>query len=219
MLNQILAITLKDWKVLVRDRGGMVALFLMPIMFILVMSAAQQGMYEVADEDNPLQILVINEDEGELADEAIAALQTVEGIEAITTFGDAALTRADAEDLIVDNQYDVAVSFPADFSEKVLAAASDADAPQAEVLFIADPATSYQFLAPIRGSLEGFIREQAAYAQMPLRLASGFDTLAASVPPEQAQIFSQVGEMFLDEMQTDNGDAVEGNLGVRFEQV
>lgn len=72
MLHQILAITLKDWQVLVRDRGGMVSLFLMPIMFILVMSAAQQGMYEVADEDNPLQIMVIDNDEGALAASAVS---------------------------------------------------------------------------------------------------------------------------------------------------
>ena len=60
MLHQIFAITYKDWQVLVRDRGGMVSLFLMPIMFILVMSAAQQGMYTFADEDNPLEILIVN---------------------------------------------------------------------------------------------------------------------------------------------------------------
>ena len=219
MLNQIFAITLNDWKVLLRDRGGMVSLFLMPIMFILVMSAAQQGMYEVADDDNPLQILIVNNDTGDVAAEAIASLEGVDGLEAITSYEDELLTQDSAEALIVDELYDVAVVFPADFSELVLAAASGEDIEEAEVLFVADPATSYQFLAPIRGSLEGFIREQAAYAQMPLRLQNGFDDLAAEMPAEQAPFVTELGEQFVGAVTEEDGSVSSGSLGVTFEQI
>ncbi len=218
MLHQIFAITLKDWQVLVRDRGGMVALFLMPIMFILVMSAAQQGMYQMADEDNPLQILVVNNDAGQYAGEAVAALEGVEGIEAVTSYDGRTVDRAYAESLIVDNTFDVAVVFPEDFSRQVLAAATDAKAEPAVVDFIADPATSYQFLAPIRGALEGFIREQAAYAQMPLRLQSGFDSLAAQAPADQAPFMQSVGSQFLAGIESEDSSAMTGSLGIRFEQ-
>ena len=60
MFNQIFAITLKDLKVLFKDRGGMVALFLMPIMFILVMSAAQKNMYAGVDEEKPLEFIILH---------------------------------------------------------------------------------------------------------------------------------------------------------------
>ncbi|MBN2044140.1 MAG: ABC-2 transporter permease [Anaerolineales bacterium] len=218
MLRQIIAITIKDWQVLVRDRGGMVSLFLMPIMFILVMSAAQQGMYEVADKDNPLQILVVNNDAGQYAGEAVTALEGVEGIEAVTSYDGKITTREYAEELIVDNIFDVAVVFPADFSERVLAAATDEFVEPALVSFIADPATSYQFLAPIRGALEGFIREQAAYAQMPLRLESGFDSLAAQVPEQQAPFVQEVGSLFLQGIKSDDSAVSTGSLGIEFEQ-
>lgn len=218
MLHQILAITLKDWQVLVRDRGGMVSLFLMPIMFILVMSAAQQGMYEVADEDNPLQIMVIDNDEGALAAEAIASLEGVEGIEALTSYDGQTIDRETAEALIVDNVFNVAVIFPEDFSAQVLAAATDAAAKPAVIDFIADPATSFQYLAPIRGALEGFIREQAAYAQMPLRLQAGFDSLAAQVPAEQSPFVQNVGVQFLAGLESDESASTGGSLGIRFEQ-
>jgi ABC-2 type transport system permease protein len=218
MLQQIFAITIKDWQVLVRDRGGMISLFLMPIMFILVMSAAQQQMFEPASNDNPLEILVVNNDAGDLADEAIEALQSVDGIIAISEFEEVQLDRRGAENLIVDNLFNVAVVFPADFSGKVLAAANDPDADQAVVDFIADPSTSYQFLAPVRGALEGFIREQAAYAQMPLRLESGFESLAAGMPAEQAPFVKEIGTQFIAGL-TSGSDAGEiSNLGVRFEQ-
>lgn len=42
MLHQIFAITIKDLKILFKDRGGMIVLFAMPAMFILVMSTALQ---------------------------------------------------------------------------------------------------------------------------------------------------------------------------------
>lgn len=218
MLKQILAITVKDWQVLVRDRGGMVSLFLMPIMFILVMSAVQQNMYEPVTEENPLEILVVNNDSGDYAADAIASLEGVDGLEAITSYKGQPLTQATAEQLIVDNQYDVAVVFPQDFSADVLAAAQDNNTEQAVVTFVADPGTSYQFLAPIRGALEGFIREQAAYAQMPIRLENGFEQLAAEMPAEQAPFVSQVGMLFLEGIVEDEGAAGAANLGVTFEQ-
>ncbi len=217
MLNQIFAITLKDWKVLLRDRGGMVSLFLMPIMFILVMSAAQQGMYASIDEEHPLELLIVNNDGGNLAADAIAELEEVDGINAISSVDGAALTQAEAEQMIVDGLYNVAIVFPEDFSERVLAAATDDQIDPAVVTFVADPGYSTQFLAPIRGSMEGFIREQAAYAQMPLRLEAGFDLLAANAPAEQAPFIGQVGDAFLNGME--NGSGAEGSLGVRFDQV
>ncbi len=206
MFRQIIAIMIKDWQVLVRDRGGMVTLFLMPIMFILVMSAAQQNMFEVADKDNPLQILVVNNDTGEHAAQAITALESVEGIQALTSYEGTQIDQAYAEELIVENLFDVAVVFPQDFSERVLAAATDDSVDPALVNFIADPATSYQFLAPIRGALEGFIREQASYAQMPLRLQAGFDSLAAQVPQQQAPFVQEVGSLFIDGLTSDESN-------------
>ncbi|MEJ2757344.1 MAG: ABC-2 transporter permease [Anaerolineales bacterium] len=219
MLKQIFAITWKDWQVLVRDRGGMVALFLMPIMFILVMSAAQQNMYEPVTEENPLEILVVNNDSGEVAADAITALEGVDGMESVTSHDGQALTQAAAEQLIVDGVYDVAVVFPEDFSGKVQAAAEDGNMEQAVVTFIADPGTSSQFLAPIRGALEGFIREQAAYAQMPLRLEAGFAQLATECPSEQAPFVGQVGDLFINGMMNEEENTSgSSNIGVRFEQ-
>ena len=178
MLNQILAITIKDLKVLVRDRGGMVALFLMPVMFILVMSAAQQNMYDIGGQDNPVELIVVNNDHGDLADDVINALQAVDGIEIVTKVDGQILTQAAVEDMIVEGTANVAVVIPENFTDSVMEAATSNDVEAAVITFIADPTTSTQFLAPIRGSIEGFIQEQAAYAQMPLRIGAGFDQIA-----------------------------------------
>ena len=94
------------------------------------------------------------------------------------------LTREKAEELIVAGNYSTAVVFPEDFSDQILTAATDTSSSDAVVtLYCRPPAPSTQLLAThpwIR--LEGFIREQAAYAQMPLRLQAGFDQIAAAAP-------------------------------------
>jgi ABC-2 type transport system permease protein len=218
MLNQILAITIKDLKVLVRDRGGMVALFLMPVMFILVMSFAQKDMYEIGSSDKPVELLVVNNDVGELAGEAIADLDSVDGMEAVQSWEGAALTRQKAESLIEEGEYNVAIIFPVDFSERIMAAAESNDSAEAVVTFVADPSTSAQFLAPIRGSVEGFIQSMVSFAQLPVRLQNGFEQMAADAPPEQAAFISGIGEAFVAELESGDVDS-EVNLGVRFEQI
>jgi ABC-2 type transport system permease protein len=219
MLHKIFAITLKDLKVLVRDRGGMVALFLMPLMFILVMSAAQQNSYQIGDSDNPVELMVVNNDQGKLADDVIAALSKVDGIEIISELDGQALTQAMAESEIVDGSGNVAVVFPANFTDSVLSAATDEAVDSAVITFIADPSTSTQFLAPIRGSMEGFIQEQAAYAQMPLRIEAGFDQIASESPTEQAPVVNAIGEVFVDAMQSNDSQMTAGGIGVIFKQV
>jgi ABC-2 type transport system permease protein len=218
MLNQILAITAKDLKVLMRDRGGMVSLFLMPVMFILVMSFAQKDMYAIGSSDKPVELLVVNNDAGELAGEAIADLESVDGMEAVQAWEGAALTQQKAESLIEDGEYNVAIIFPVDFSERIMAAAESNDSAEAVVTFVADPSTSVQFLAPIRGSVEGFIQSMVSFAQLPVRLQSGFEQIAADAPPEQAAFITGIGEAFITEMESSDVDS-DVNLGVRFEQI
>jgi ABC-2 type transport system permease protein len=218
MINQILAITIKDFKVLARDRGGMVSLFLMPIMFILVMSFAQQDMYSVGTADKPVKLLVVSSDEGNLAEEVISSLSSLEGMEIVQTFEDKTLTFQKAENLIVTGKYNVAIVFPSDFSEGILSSATDDSSQEATVTFIADPSTSTQFLAPIRGSVEGYIQSMVAYAQLPIRIQGGFNQLAAEVPSEQAPFVAQIGDAFISQMIDRNTDQ-NANLGVRFEQI
>ncbi len=218
MLNQILAITIKDLKVLVRDRGGMISLFLMPVMFILVMSFAQKDMYAVGTSDKPVELLVVNSDEGNLAEEVIVNLAAIEGMDAIQEVDGVTLTYQIADKLIEEGDYNVAIIFPENFSDQILAAASDNNTLEAVVKFIADPSTSAQFLAPIRGSVEGFIQSMVSFAQMPNRLMNGFDLMAAEVPAEQAGFITAIGNEFVQNMSS--GDFVnDANLGVRFEQV
>ena len=50
MFYQIYAMTVKDFKVMMTDRGAMVVLFILPVIFIFVMSSAGSGGVAVGDQ-------------------------------------------------------------------------------------------------------------------------------------------------------------------------
>jgi ABC-2 type transport system permease protein len=219
MLHQIYAITVKNVKTLLRDRGGMVSLFAMPIMFILVMSVALQSSYQVGGSDRPIEILAVNQDQGALAGEAIADLNSLEGITILEEIDADTLTRARAEELIMEGTYRVALVFPEDFSRKILDAVSQTEAPQAQVTFIADPTTSSQFLSPIQGTVQGFIERTAAYAQTPLQIQAGFAEIAQSVPAQQQGFLDRVAAQFLEGFSGGQDEEASYQSPVTFERV
>ena len=219
MLRQIFAITLKDLKILLRDRSGLTSLVLMPIMFIFVMSTALRGAFSSGGSDNPVQLLVVNLDSGHLADQAIADLKTVDGLEIEESWEGQRLTRAIADGLISDGERRVAIVFPADFTQRILASATDAAQPAATVTFIADPAAGAQFLGPIQGSVQGFILRVASYAQAPGQIGAAFDQMAQEANPQVAPVIKQIGEGFVNQINTNGGlGGSAGESPVAFEQ-
>ena len=81
MLRQILSTTWKDLKILFTDTGGLATLFLMPLMFIIVMSTALQGLFDTGTDTQPRRLPVVNLDRGEYAAAVIEALDGIDGIE------------------------------------------------------------------------------------------------------------------------------------------
>lgn len=218
MIRQILAITVKDLKVLLKDRGGLMALFLMPLMFILVMSVALKYAFQVGGSDQPIQILTVNEDAGSLAEEVMTEIDALEGVDLIRTWDDAPLTLARAEQAIVDGDAYVALYFPEDFSAAVEAAALDPQADPAEVRFIVDPTAGETYLSPIRGTVEGYVQKAASYAQVPLRIESDVGDFMAALPPEaQPAVAPYVGTI-AEAFGTALTSGAEDSSGVTFTQ-
>src|SRR3972149_10279844 len=108
MIRQILATTWKDLKILLKDFGGLATLFLMPTMFIFVMTLALGGLFSGGG-DNPIEILVVNDDTGTMGAQIVEGLQATEGFVVETEWDGEALTRAKAEALIIDEKRSLAV--------------------------------------------------------------------------------------------------------------
>lgn len=161
MIRQILAITWKDLKILLKDTGGLATLFLMPAMFIFVMTLALGGLFN--DGDNPIEILVVNDDVGTIGAQIVEGLQATEGFAVETEWDGVALTRARAEALIADQERSIAVIIPADFSDTIQRSVFDTPAdetPQtAQIDLVVDPALSSQFVGPVKGTLAGLSQQ------------------------------------------------------------
>src|SRR3970282_2853835 len=101
MIQQILATTWKDLKILLKDFGGLATLFLMPPMVIFVMTLALGGLFSGGG-DNPIEILVVNDDTGTIGAQIVEGLQVTEGFGVETAWDGAAMSRARAAALIAD---------------------------------------------------------------------------------------------------------------------
>ena len=62
MFTVMLAIARKDLALLIRDPGALIVLFLMPLIFILVMSLALSGLY--SPRGSAVVIAVVDQDSG-----------------------------------------------------------------------------------------------------------------------------------------------------------
>ena len=188
MLKQILALTWKDLKIFFKDLGGVAVIFLQPFMFIVVMSYALSGLFEVG-EDQPIQLLAVNQDQGTQAAAVLRQLDEMEAFQVETTWEGQPLTREMAEKLIVDGKRNLALVFPPDFSAVLEQDPAGEERQTTKILVIVDPATSSQFVEPILGTLQGLLERTTYTAMMPKGIDYFFEWLAPQTPPEQREEF------------------------------
>jgi ABC-2 type transport system permease protein len=192
MFNQILAIAQKEIKVLFHDRGSIIALFGLPIAFILVMTVALDGVFTSGTSDKPIVMLVSNQDKGTLASQVVDDLRSAEGLSLVETYGGQPLTPAKIDELITAKEYMLGVDFPADFSDTVLNAGGDSPV----VRLIVDPTANNQILAPARGLVEGNVERVISFALMESQTHAGFAAIANNAPAGQQAFMKQIEDEF-----------------------
>ena len=182
MLRQIIAITLKELKVVWLDREALLLLFAMPMFFILVMSFALQGVFEAGTKERPVEVLVINQNGGPMAEQAIADLKRMEGLALIETAGGVSLSLEKAEALIRQGDYPLALAFRTGFSERILQDPGTSESEKATVYLISDPATNLQLLASVKGVIRSTIERRILLATMPQRMKQAFENSLSEFP-------------------------------------
>ena len=177
MIYQIIAITLKELKVLWLDREALALLFAMPMFFILVMSFALEGVFQAGSKGHPIQILTVHRNGGWLAGQTIADLKRMEGLILTETYEGIPLTPDKAEQLIGKGVHSLALVFSEGFTEQVLKTSQDPRKEKATVYLVSDPAINLQLLATVKGAIQGAIERQVLLASIPQRLKEIFGTL------------------------------------------
>jgi ABC-2 type transport system permease protein len=187
MLRHILALTWKDLKILVRNRSALLVLFAMPVGFVLVMTAATSGLYGA--DQSAIPVLVVNEDQGIVSGQIIDGLKAAKGLNVETEWEGQTLTLAKAEELITNGKRELAVIFPANFSQNLLSetVATPNSQPAAAIQLMVDPSLSQQFTGPIIGTLQGVVSQ----ALTPIGVEHLLQQVSPGMPPEQRQAIVQ----------------------------
>ncbi len=160
MTYQVLAITVKELKVLWRDREALVLLFAMPLFFIVVMSWALQGVYEAGTRDRPVRILVVNRDRGDRAAEVLSDLKGLEGILWVEAVEGNPLTLERAESLVREGRFPLALSFQEGFSNAFQPAPPSPLPDKTPAVLVADPGLNRPLLSSVRGTVQGAIQRR-----------------------------------------------------------
>ncbi|MBP1699779.1 MAG: type transporter [Deltaproteobacteria bacterium] len=181
MIRQVIAITLKELKVLWLDREALALLFAMPMFFILVMTFALEGVFQAGSKGHPIEILVVHKNGGPVADRAITDLKRTEGLILIETHEGIPLTSEKAEQLIHKGVYPLALLFPEGYTERILETTNDPQKEKVAVYLISDPAMNFQLLATVKGAIQGAIERQVLLARIPQRLKERLGTLGGVV--------------------------------------
>jgi ABC-2 type transport system permease protein len=184
MLRHILAITWKDLKILIRNRSALIVLFAMPVGFVLVMTSATAGLFSRGQGNIP--VLVVNEDKGQLSIQIVEGLKAAEGFQVETEWEGQLLTTAKAGELITSRKRQLAIIFPANFSQNILGGASAAQnlqSPADNIQLMLDPSLSQQFTGPIIGTLQGLLLQ----ALTPVGIEHLLEQTAPGMTQEQRQ--------------------------------
>jgi ABC-2 type transport system permease protein len=187
---KMLAVTTKDLKILIADRGAWSTLFLMPLMFITIMSLALGPLFRSSG-DAAIRLPVAVEDDSAQAQKVFDGLKGINGftLETQLTAADGskrALARADAEAMVKDGRRVAALIIPAGFGRAVEQGTTAQvvvlqDAAQANTAALVIGATR-GVLAQIQGETQAargadaFLRPfEAAVRQLPPQAQTQFD--------------------------------------------
>jgi ABC-2 type transport system permease protein len=147
------------------------------------MTAATSGLY--GTDQSAVSVLVINEDQGSVSAQVIDGLKAAKGFKVETEWEGQTLTLAKAEELITSRKRQLAIIFPADFSQNALSEIAHSPSSQsaATVQLMLDPSLSEQFTGPIIGTLQGVLLQ----ALTPVGIDHLIQQIAPGLPPEQRQ--------------------------------
>jgi len=176
-VDRLLTSVMKEWRLLARDRVGLLMLFFMPALLVVVISVVQMNVLKTMGDD-PVALLWVDRDQGETARKLRERLDAVEGIDLVDRVGDVPLDEDAALQLVGEGDYQVCLVIPPDFTRQVQArAAAAAEAmlapekaapatggPLPEIVLHFDPLASGAFRSAVDQALK--------------RLAAGIETEA-----------------------------------------
>jgi ABC-2 type transport system permease protein len=182
VINNALAVAWKEIQLILRDRGSLAILFLLPVMLSAFLSNMNMlANQEEAEEAIQIEILLVNLDTGEFGDQLEGAIIQIDQL-AVESLASSSV----AEERVAKGEAVAAVVIPSDFSEKV-----DGYIPNI-VEVIVDPAQP-QGASIIAGIMNQVVGEITIWGEVQYGVNTllGESELAGASIPEQQAVAAQ----------------------------
>jgi len=173
-VHQVIAIAIKEVKVLCRDRQALALLFLMPVFFILVMSFALEGVFDIGTKSRPLEVFVVNQDTGKQADITIGELKKLEGFSFSSIAANKAGEIKTIEHLVARGKYRFALIFPDSYSDCIRVAGPNSEHCAVSVRLFADPTINYQLVTNLKNIVHSLVEQRRVNVQLQSRIQKAF---------------------------------------------
>ncbi len=171
-----LSITFKDLQIFFKDRGAVVQLFLLPLLFIVVFSGALAAIGSGGEEDTRILLPVVNLDGGEAAQTLLDGLDAAGGVRVER------YEQAEAQALLDENKLARVLTIPARFTADI------ADNRQVTLRFVNHPDADPEETEAVRLVIEGVARDMSLESQI-LASLQQMGAMQANAP-EEFQVFT-----------------------------
>lgn len=169
----------KEFLLLKRDMGGVVTLFLMPLVLIITVTLIQDSTYKKGD-DVKIPILLVDYDKGNVSKTIFDNLNKSNVFSVVTTIDDTPITEAVAKEAVFKGKYQLAIIIPSHLStdlqakidqnvQKIVSSLGFADSlatksnaklvSQKEVKLYFDPAVQLSFKSSVMNGIDKMISQ------------------------------------------------------------
>lgn len=181
-----LSVAFKDIQIFLKDRGSVLQLFLLPLLFILAYSAVAAG-YESGDEDQRIPLTVVNLDTGQESETFLDGLVLAGGVQINLAAED------EANQQITKGEIGRLLTIPADFTDGILAGRT------VTLKLVSHPDADPEKNEAVRLVVEGVAQDMSLESQVLASLQQMGD-MQANAPVEYQEAFSM--ENILGQAQT-----------------
>ena len=172
-MKRLISLIYKDFLLLIRDKAGLVFLFVMPLVLVLVMTGMQEGALESATSKS-ISLLILNGDQDEIGQTVERELQEKDMFN--VTVGDASMTEAEVQQMVKKGTYLIGIYIPENTTSKIQGnvqksiAAAFAGLPSSVAESKMDTVSIKVFLDPtinstFRSTLMSYLREASGKIQ------------------------------------------------------
>lgn len=117
-MRRLLASVKKEFLLLSRDTGGLLILFLMPILLVVTITLIQESTFKSVT-GTTIAILLIDQDQGSISEEVKKQLEEVPLLHPVSELNGKTISEEQAVQMVAEGKYQLAVVIPKGLSEQL----------------------------------------------------------------------------------------------------